>query len=201
MKYPDTEPEIAALALRVIEGLKELGEELPAPPVSADELQARLDRFNASKTRVVNATTALRDEHAANDQDLEGLVDGTKVILKYAEIVFRDQPTKLSQLGWGTRRDGSGLEAPGEVRDIRIVSEGDTWITLRWNPPVDGGDVGMYKIQRKSKEADVWEDVGSSVDTVHTLSNQPRGIQMDYRVLAVNKAGVGQPSATVTVVL
>jgi len=201
MQYPDTEPEIAALALRVIEGLKQLGAELPAPPVPADELEARLDRFNASKTRVVNATTTLRDEHAANDQDLERLVDGTKAALKYAEIVFRDQPQKLSQLGWGPRRDGSSPDAPGEVRDIRIVSEGDTWITLRWNPPVDGGAVGAYKIQRRSKEADAWEDVGSSVDTVQTLSNQPRGTQMDYRVLAVNKAGVGQPSASVTVVL
>ena len=201
MKYPDTEPEIAALALRVIEGLRELGAELPAPPVPADELEARLDRFNASKTRVVNASTTLRNEHAANDQDLEDLVDGTKAALKYADVIFRDQPQKLSQLGWGPRRDGSSLEAPGEVRDIRIASEGDTWVTLRWNPPVDGGAVGAYKIQRKTKDAGGWEDVGNSVDTVHTLSNQPRGNQMDYRVLAVNKAGIGQPSATVTVVL
>ena len=200
MKYPDTEPEIAALALRVIEGLKELGEELPAPPVSADELQARLDRFNASKTGVVNATAALRDEHVANDQDLEGLVDGTKANLKYAEVVFRDQPQKLSRFGWGPRRDGSTLEPPGEVRDIRIMGEGDTWVALRWNPPADGGAVASYKIQRKKKDGG-WEDVGSSVDTEQMVSGQPRGMEMDYRVLAVNKAGVGQPSATVTVVL
>ncbi|MBI2536642.1 MAG: fibronectin type III domain-containing protein [Gemmatimonadetes bacterium] len=201
MKFPEAEPEIAALALLVIEGLRQLGAELPAPPVPADELQARLDRFNGSKARVVVATTTLREEHAVNDRDLEDLVDGAKANLKYAEVVFRDQPERLSQLGWGPRRDGSSLEAPGEVRDIRIVSEGDTWVTLRWNPPVDGGAVGAYQIQRKRKDGGSWENVGGSVDTVQTLSNQPRGIEMDYRVVAANKAGIGQPSATVTVVL
>ncbi len=33
------------------------------------------------------------------------------------------------------------------------------------------------------------------------LSNQPRGVELDFRVIAVKKAGAGQPSATVTVVL
>lgn len=201
MRFPEAEPEITSLALRVIEGLRELGADLPSAPIPADELQDRLDRFNASKTRVVNATTTLREEHAVNDQDLEHLVDGTKANLKYAEVVFRDQPGKLSQLGWGPRRNGSTLEAPGEVRDIRILAEGDTWITLRWNPPVNGGAVGAYRIQRKRQDGGGWEDVGSSVATEQMLSNQPRGIEMDYRVLAANKAGVGQPSATVTVVL
>jgi hypothetical protein len=46
-----------------------------------------------------------------------------------------------------------------------------------------------------------WEDVGTSVDTRELLSNQPRGVEFNYRVLVVNKAGTGQPSATVTVVL
>lgn len=201
MRYPDTEPEIMALARLVIGGLKQLGAELPAPPVPVEELQARLDRADAVINDVVVATTALRGQHALKDDAIGDVVDGTKAILKHAEVVFRDQPEKLSQLGWGPRRNGSTLEAPGEVRDIRIAAEGDTWITLRWNPPVNGGAVGAYKIQRKRKDAGVWEDVGGSVDTAETLSNQPRGIELDYRVFAYNKAGAGQPSATVTVVL
>ena len=200
MRYPDTEPEIMALARQVIEGLKQLGAELPAPPVPLDDIQARVARADAATADVVLANTALRERHTVKDDAIRDVVDGTKVILRYAEAVFRDQPEKLSQLGWGPRRNGSTLEAPGEVRDIRIAAEGDTWIALRWNPPVNGGAVGAYKIQRKKKDGG-WEEVGSSVTTEHMLGNQPRGIEMEYRVLAANKAGVGQPSATVTVVL
>ena len=54
----------------------------------------------------------------------------------------------------------------------------------------------------------------SSVATVHQhiealsrkgylkkQANQPRGIELDLRVVAVNRAGAGEPSVTVTVVL
>jgi hypothetical protein len=200
MKFPDTEPEILALARQVIEGLRRLEAELPAPPVPLAEMQDRLERADTAVADVVVATTALRQQHAVKDEAIQAIVNGSKVDLKYAEAVFRDQPEMLSQLGWGPRRDGSTLEPPGEVRDIRIMGEGDTWVALRWNPPADGGAVASYKIQRKKKDGG-WEDVGSSVDTEQMVSSQPRGIELDYRVLAVNKAGVGQPSATVTVVL
>jgi len=33
------------------------------------------------------------------------------------------------------------------------------------------------------------------------LGDQPRRVEFDLRVVAVNKAGAGEPSATVTVVL
>ena len=199
-RFPNSEPEIAALALLVVQGLGKATEDFPAPPVPPNELQARLEVYNTSLAATVVAETAIRGQHAVKDRALEELVDGVKADLKYAEVVVRDRPERLSQLGWGPRRGANSLAVPGEVRDIRIVSEGDTWVIFDWNPPVDGGQVGAYKVQRK-RQGGAWEDIGTSVDTTHLLTNQPRGIEFDYRVLAVNRAGEGAPSATVTVVL
>lgn len=154
-RFPRTEPEIAALALLVTEGLGQAAEDFPAPPVPPSELQARLDAFNTASAATVVAETAFREQHAVKDDALEELVDGVKANLRYAEIVVRDQPEKLSALGWRSRRDGSTLEPPGETRDIGVVAEGATWLILRWKPPVNGGAVGVYKIQRK-REGSLW---------------------------------------------
>jgi hypothetical protein len=95
------------------------------------------------------------------------------------------------------RREGIPLQPPGEVRDITVGAEGDTWLILRWKQPVDGGAPGVYRIQRR-QEGTPWEDVGISTDTEALCSDQPRGVELFFRVFAVNKAGTGQPSATVT---
>ena len=73
-------------------------------------------------------------------------------------------------------------------------------IILAWRPPANGSPPGVYKIQRK-QEGQSWEDLGISTDTDQLCSNQPRGVELFYRVIAANKAGAGQPSATVSVVL
>ncbi len=40
-----------------------------------------------------------------------------------------------------------------------------------------------------------------AVETEHLLGNQPRGVELEYRVIGVNRPGNVQPSATVTLVL
>src|SRR3990172_6495968 len=199
-RYPRTESEFAALALRGAEGLAQHPEDFPNPPVSAADLKAKWEVFNAADTATVAAKDAYLGQHAVKDDAFEDMEDATKADLRYAEVAVRDRPEKLTALGWRPRRDGSPLEPPGETRDISIVSEGDTWVILRWNPPVDGGAPGFYRIQRK-REGSPWEDAATSTETEHLVSNQPRGVDLLYRVIAVNKAGAGQPSATVTVVL
>ncbi|MEE8193629.1 MAG: hypothetical protein V3T74_12855 [Gemmatimonadales bacterium] len=49
-RFPRSEPEIAALALVVSEGLAQAQEDFPTPPVPGAELQAQLDRCNAAAT-------------------------------------------------------------------------------------------------------------------------------------------------------
>lgn len=46
---------------------------------------------------------------------------------------------------------------------------------------------------RSSAGSGTWEDVATAVENVALLSNQPRGVEHDYRVVAVNKAGAGPP--------
>lgn len=200
MQFPRTEAEIAALAVVVAQGLEQAEEDFPAPPVPAADLRAKLEAVNAATGAAVAAETAFREQHAAKDDAVEDLADSLKADLKYAEFAVRDLPEKLSRLGWSTRRPGTPLQPPGEVRDMAIGAEGDTWVILRWNPPVDGGAPGVYKIQRR-QDGSAWQDIGISTDTEELCSDQPRGVELHYRVFAVNKAGTGQPSATVTVVL
>jgi hypothetical protein len=43
--------------------------------------------------------------------------------------------------------------------------------------------------------------VATCTDTQHTVQNQPRGVELEYRVYAVNKAGSGPSGGVVTAVL
>lgn len=200
-QFPRAEPDVAALALALTQGLIESAADFPAPPVPPSELEAMLGGYNTALAAIVVAEGALRDRQVAKDKAFEHLSEAMKADFKYAEFAVRDQPEKLSQIGWGSRRNGQALEAPGEVRDIKIRSEGDTWLVLDWDAPVDGGAVAVYKIQRRKRDGGAWEDILTSMATEQIISNQPRAVELEYRVLAMNKAGAGQPSGTVTVVL
>ncbi len=46
-----------------------------------------------------------------------------------------------------------------------------------------------------------WSQVGIALETETTLTDQPRCPQLEYRIIAVNKAGEGEPSNTEMVVL
>jgi len=199
-RFPEAESEIAALAALVAEGLEQAAEDFPTPPVPATDLRTKLDTYEQTRAATVVAETGFREQHAMKDEALEDLVESTKADLKYAEFAVKGRPGKLSQLGWAPRRSGTPLEAPGEVRNIKLVGEGDSWVVLRWESPVDGGKPAFYKIHRES-DGGRWDEIGTSTNTEQLMSNQPRGENLNFRVTAVNKAGEGPPSATITVVL
>jgi len=67
--------------------------------------------------------------------------------------------------------------------------------------PLDGGRVIAYNIQRRNRTDGAWQDVATAIETESTLVDQPKGKELEYRVVAINKAGVGSPSNTVMAVL
>ena len=84
---------------------------------------------------------------------------------------------------------------------LEAPKQGKGWVFLDWKAPADGGKVGAYKVQRRNRTDGAWEDIATAILSEITLVDQPRGAELEYRVIAINKAGEGSPSNTVMVVL
>jgi hypothetical protein len=200
-RFPQGEPEIAALARRVISGLGTATEDFPNPPVPPDELQVVLDEYEKAKDEALVADGESREMFALKDEAIERLTDAMRADIRYAENTARHDPERLRRLGWGGRKDRTSLVPPGQPRSLSVASEGPGWLVLDWKPPVEGGSVQAYRIQCSEGDVEQWADVGSAVETEGLISNQKRNTKFVYRVLAVNKSGLGEPSNIVTAVL
>ncbi len=93
------------------------------------------------------------------------------------------------------------MAIPGQTRLLEAPRQGDGWVFIDWKAPVDGGAPSAYKVMRRERPAGAWEDVATAVITEATLVEQPKGKELEYRVIAINKAGEGEPSNTEMVVL
>jgi hypothetical protein len=200
-RFPETEPDIAALATVMIDGLRQAAEEFPAPPVPPDALQESLDQYNATRTAAVAAESAARDHVALKNRALEQLADDMRLDLKYAEVTVKDAPDQLLKLGWGPRRDPRSLELPGVVRDLGIKSQGESWMVLDWKPPANGGTPAVYHVERRRRDGGEWEEVAHAIASEELLIDQEVGVELEFRVSAENKTGVGEPSTVLAVVL
>jgi hypothetical protein len=200
-KFPRTEPQTVILAQDISTGLAANAAIYPAPPVAAADLQTGIEAYITARDAAVAAQAAAEQATAAKNEALQALTDDMKADLRYAENTVDYDDDKLKLLGWGGRKAKTSLEAPGQCRTLEAPREGEGWLFLDWKEPVDGGAVAAYKIQRRLRPDGPWTDAGMAIESEITLTNQERGKEWEYRVLAVNKAGEGQPSNTVMAVL
>ena len=71
---------------------------------------------------------------------------------------------------------------------------------MDWKAPADGGKPNAYKVMRRERPEGSWQEVATAIDSEATLVEQPRGKELEYRIVAINKSGDGEPSNTVMVV-
>jgi hypothetical protein len=172
-----------------------------APPVSIADLGTALAAYMTAKNDSVAAQAAAEQATADKDAALQTMVDGMKADLRYAENTVDFDDDKLKLIGWGGRKANTSLEAPGQARTLEAPRQGEGWIFLDWKAPSDGGRVAAYKIQRRTRPEGPWSDAGMAIESEITLSEQTRGVELEYRVSAVNKTGEGLASNTVMAVL
>lgn len=201
MRFPKTEAKIITLAQKIISGLKD-NPNFPNPPFSPDQLQDQLEKVIASGDAQVKALAAAKQATESKQTDFNDMVTEMKSVLHYAEDAVHDDDALLSELGWGGKAEPHALQVPGQPRLLEVQAQGVGWLTLDWKKPANGGASASYKIQRRELiKGATWSLAGIAVDTEATLNDQEHGKEWEYRVLALNKTGEGEPSNTVTAVL
>jgi len=131
----------------------------------------------------------------------QNLIEAMKADIRYAENTVNFDDDKLKLIGWMGKKAPTALQPPGQSRLVEAPRQGDGWFFLDWKAPIDGGAPSAYKVTRRERPAGAWEDVATAVITEATLVEQLKGKELEYRTIAVNKAGDGELSNTEMVVL
>lgn len=198
--FPIREDEIINLGKSIIKGLEENKKVFPAPPVSSKELLESLARAVAAQEAAEKARAAAEHATANKKAAMQELSEKMRWDLRYAENTAAMNHDKLRLLGWGKPRRGRPPKLPGQVRSLEVSRKGEDWVRLDWKEPVDGGMVLHYRVERRDNPDDlIWAVAATSTQTIITLEAQEPGTTWEYRIVAVNKAGDGEPSSTVIV--
>ena len=146
--------------------------------------------------------------HAENaGYDLED--DEEQRLIGLAEAQFAaSNPDKLLLIGWGPRVPPQSIVA-GAPRSLEAFPQGQTSLTLDWKPPVagSGGSVAFYRIDRQistlqgvvTEAWGIWST--QAVQSEITLVGLTRGVEYEFKIVAVNASGDSIASNTVAAVL
>jgi len=198
-RFPKKEAEISALAEQLWRGLLDNNAIFPQSPVHPMSLRFRKLIYQSRHNTFLAARAAAEQATGDKTDALEELIEAMKADLRYAENTVNFDDDKLKLIGWAGKKAPTPLAIPGQTRLLEAPKQGKGWLFLDWKAPADGGKPKAYKVQRRSGES--WQDVATAILSEITLVDQPEKTELEYCVVALNKAGEGQASNTVMVVL
>ena len=208
--FPRSESEIVALVEAMIAGYTAHPADFPSidPLTDLVALQTALTDYQTDRQGQIDARAQAKLATVTKGTKLGDLVELMNNDLKLSEVDVADDPTKLAQIGWGPRQDPQPVVAPGQPTNLHPVAEGQGMLWLAWDSSAtdSGGPVRNYVVERREQplgggEFGVWDIVGTALNNEINLTDQLRGVQMEYRVKAANVGGESMPSNTAAVVL
>ena len=202
--FPKKQVAILALATRMYTGYRDHMADFP----SSDWFQLRIKYvlYETAKNLQSQVKSQVRLATDTKNASLKQLRKVMKNCLRKSQVDTAAGPEKLALIGWGPKTASQPAEVPGQPSELRIIAQGRRTILLNFDRPAGGGTVRNYIIERREQSAGnaefgPWHIAGTSLNNQIDLANQPRGIQLGYRLIASNPAGQSLPSNTVAVVL
>ncbi|MBI9019562.1 MAG: fibronectin type III domain-containing protein [Phycisphaerae bacterium] len=203
MKFPGDESNIVVLSNKMISGLASHGTDFPS--IDPLPLSTAQSEYLAASTAMESAKAAYRAAVTAKNAKLGTLKSIMKDDIKLADVDCAGDPDKLYEIGWAPKSPAVPLAAPGQVEDFIAVTQGPGDITFKWTKAVTGGKASNFIVQRRNEDStgvfSSWVQICTCFETSCQLNEQPRGSQLEYRIIATNPAGDALPSNTVSAVL
>ena len=203
-KFPTKEAEILALAERMLKGYFEHSTDFPS--VNQLSLFSKIKDYKNARNARVDAQAAALLTVETKTESLTTLRELMRDCLRKSEVDTAGAPEKLLLIGWGPRTEPQPVQPPDTPLNLRITVQGRAAVSLIWDKAAGGDEVRNYIIERRERQAGSgifgkWTLVGSALSSETELKNQPRALQLEYRVKAANTGGESPPSNTITVVL
>lgn len=200
-RFPKKEAEIVALAEQLWRGLWANRPTYQRPPVHPILILIHSLQYRNRREFAIAKQAAAETAIAVKNDALDDLIEALKSNIRYAENTVNYDDDKLKLIGWAGKKAKTPLAPPGQVRLLEASKQGKGWVYLDWKAPLNGGRPKAYKIQRRLRGSGNWQDVATAIVIEATLVEQPQKQELEYRIIAVNKTGEGEPSNTVMVVL
>ena len=203
--FPRNEGDQLLLAAEMIEGYTTYPASFPNADLAG--LTAVRDAFVAASNTYHNAHAAAKLATEAKDAAKETLKAFMTRQLRQSEVDTKNNPTQLDYIGWGPKAAPTPQPVPGDPRAFVCTKQKGDSVQFDWKAPEagSGGPVRSYVIERReypqSGPPSDWHQAAISIATEALLTAQPRGVQLEYQVVAINSAGAGNPSAIQAVVL
>jgi hypothetical protein len=201
-EFPKSEPQIIALADRMISGYSLHVADFPN--VNRRNLIFARGTYMAARKSAKDVRSRLRIETKNRNEKLLDLKNIMKQSLQKAQVDVSANPEKLKLIGWGLKDAFQPAQIPGQPIELAIVDKQNGTLKLSWKKPINGGTIYNYIIERRCHDANQsgnWTIAVISYNCQANLSNQPKGIYLEYRVRASNLAGQSLPSNTATITL
>ncbi len=205
-QFPKAEADVSALATSMMAGYSTHAADFPSADIPA--LGTAYSAYYNARNAQTDAMAAAQVATEAKNTVLDTLEETMRAELKKSEVDVGNDGEKLEYIGWGPKSAPSPSTPPGQPRNLESVIQGAGTLFLDWKAPArgSGGTVRTYIIERREQPAGggefgVWSQVGIAMESETSLTNQPRGPQLEYRVKAVNVGGESIPSNTVAIVL
>jgi hypothetical protein len=205
MNFPTTEPQIVALANRMLCGYFWHAADFPhVPNIFRLKLLIIYNKYTSAQKTMVKAFAALRIATKAKNNSLQVLKKVMKQSLQKSQVDVAANPEKLKLIGWGLRDNPHQVQPPGQPTNLQIIAKDNQMIKLKWDSPTSGQRVRNFVIERRQQNDDGisdWRIYRISYGTQISLTNQLVGVHLEYRVKAVNIAGQSSPSNIAAIVL